>query len=98
MEINSNSVASLKSFFYLMGCRNLADELEAAWEEYTKSTRHLLQTDFYGHQDVREMDVDIAVRYEQYQSSLSQLKDVFARCAGKTAVMTDNQKWRRCGL
>jgi hypothetical protein len=95
--IDEKSVNVLVGFFNLLGYETYARELSHAWDQYTEKMRALLnvRSGYEPPDSIDGLHNAIKGHVAEYENAFSEIKKAFSYFAAKTAVMTDEAKWRR---
>ena len=95
LQINEEGARRLVKFFDLLGFDTYAKELSHAWEEYEKKLNAVL---YLNHKTANNIDEHFALIkgcLAEYENAYHEVKKAFGYFVSKTAIMTDEAKWRR---
>jgi hypothetical protein len=98
IEVNESSVKRLISFFDLLGYEVYSKELTHRWNKFVDAVRCLENLYSNAPTNLDDYHSRVMERVTEYNNTLCELKKTFAYYIAKTAVMTDEEKWRRGGV
>ena len=98
LELSKDGVVKIVDFFNLLGYEDFAKELLEAWNEFEKKKENVLCLYNTKNDGIDEFLAVTKNRVAEFEVALSKIKKIFSYYVSKTAVMTDNAKWRRSAV